>query len=174
MSEAGRQWVGRVLFVAKGKPTPSLKVWWHPPAQLLPAAKPTPGSYHRKRLFLWIPRRMWHFDIHCPRCGPRQSLTSKGLYNRLRMVLDVKDYFYLACEYLECRSCSGTFLSWDHRLLDQLSAGVQAHFTTTLPHKYACEEAVVALLRDRTLGNSPSAHLLLCWTCKAKIGLSYR
>ena len=41
-------------------------------------------------------------------------------------------------------------------MLNQLSDGVRARFPVVLTHKYACDQAVVTLLRARTLGNSPS------------------
>ena len=54
-------------------------------------------------------------DFHCPHCGTQQSLRSKGVYNNIRLVLDMKDHYYLAGECMDCRACSGTFVSWDHR-----------------------------------------------------------
>ena len=53
--------------------------------------------------------------------------------------------------------CNGTFLAWDQRMLEQLSTGVRARFPVVLTHKYACDEAIVGLLRARTLDNSPTA-----------------
>ena len=156
MNEDDRNWIGHALFVAKGKLTPNLKLWWHPPSNDLPTTKPNPESYHRKRLFLWMPRRMWKVHFHCPHCEI-QSLHSKGLYNHIRLVLDVKDFYFLAGEYMSCKVCEGTFVSWDHRMLEQLTDGVKAHFPVILTRKYACDQAVVTLLRARTLGNSPSA-----------------
>ena len=157
MAEQDRNWLGRVLFVSKGKLTPNLKLWWYPPARTTSAGKPNPGDYFMTPLFLWMPRKMWAYDFHCPNCGPKQSLTSKGVYRRCRKVLDIKGYYYLACEMMECKVCSGAFLAWDERMLAQLSPGVRAQFPAILTRKYACDEAVVSLLRNRTLGNSPTA-----------------
>ena len=135
----------------------SLKLWWHPPAVDYTPLSLNPDSYHTRRLLLWAPRMMWKVDFHCPRCGLKESLRSKGLYNRIRLVLDVKSHYYMAGEYMDCRACSGTFISWDHRILSQLADGVQARFPVVLTRKYACDRAVIALLRRRSLGNSPSA-----------------
>ena len=85
------------------------------------------------------------------------SLTSKGLYNRVRLVVDIKDSYYLAAEYLECKACSGTYIAWDQRMLDRVPEGTRELFPAVLTRKYACDRAVVGLLRARTLGNSPSA-----------------
>ena len=152
-----REWIGRTLFIAKGKLTSSLMLWWHPPPVEYHSTPPNPDSYHCRRLLLWLPRMMWQVNFHCPHCGSKESLRSKGLYHRVRLVVDLKNYYYLAGEYMDCRACAGTFISWDHRILCQLSDGVRARFPVLLTHKYACDKSVVALLRSRTLGNSPTA-----------------
>ena len=43
---------------------------------------------------------MWRVDFQCPVC--HHPLRSKGLYSRVRMVMDVRDFYYLAAEYMEC------------------------------------------------------------------------
>ena len=49
-------------------------------------------------------------------------------------------------------------ISFNHnRILSQLPDGMRAHFPVVLTRKYACDIAVISLLRGRTLGNSPSA-----------------
>lgn len=72
--------------------------------------------------------------------------------------MDVKDFYYLAGEYMECgkADCNGTFISWDSRMLEQLADGVRAHFPVVLTRKYACDRAVITLLRSRTLGENNS------------------
>ena len=42
-------------------------------------------------------------------------------------------------------------------MLKQLTAGATAHFPVIMTKKYACDKAVVSLLRSCTLGNSPTA-----------------
>ena len=42
-------------------------------------------------------------------------------------------------------------------MLAQLSDGVRARFPILMTRKYACDESVIAILRSRTLGNSPTA-----------------
>ena len=71
--------------------------------------------------------------------------------------MDVQDSYYVAREYMDCRACSGTYISWDSRILGQLSDGVRARFPVLMTRKYACNQNVIALLRSRTLGNSPTA-----------------
>ena len=72
------------------------------------------------------------------------------------MVLDVKDFYYLATENLDCNVCKMTILSYDDRILNQLPFGICVKFPAVLTYKYACDQAVVSLLRSRTLGNSPT------------------
>ena len=107
--------------------TKSLKVinlWWYPPAVQYNPVALNPDNYHTCQLLLWAPRMMWKVNFHCPHCGIKESLRSKGLYNRVRLVLDVKNQYYMAGKYMDCRGCSGTFISWDHRMLSQLADGV--------------------------------------------------
>jgi hypothetical protein len=105
-----------------------LKTWWHP--LHLPCSSrnlPSLGSYFYKRLFLWMPRKMWLFDFKCTSCV-RHSLSSKGLYHRVRSVIDIKNRYYLAAEYLECSSCKEMFISYDHSLMEQLTEDYKARF----------------------------------------------
>ena len=103
--------------MAKGKLTTTLKLWWHPPPYKLPQGQPSPEAYHHRRLLLWMPRRMWQVDFKCPACPTHQSLRSKGVYNHVRMVIDSKDMYYLAGEYMDCNTCKGTYISWDFRYI---------------------------------------------------------
>lgn len=165
-----RHWIGKALFASKGKLVQSLTNWWFPPAAPVSSSLPVPGPYFVRRLFLWAPSLMWLVDLRCPRC-PQKSLTSKGLYNRVRLVLDMTSYYYLAAQYQECPGCKGTFIAYDSRLLRQLPDGIRARFPAVLTHKYACDQGVVAMLRSRTLGNSPSALQNNMQVCAANIDL---
>ena len=129
MTRIDREWVGRTLFVAKGKLTSSLKLWWHPPPVENKPTSLNPDSYHTLRLSLWM---TWKVNFHCPQSGVKESLRSKGLHNRVCSVLDVKDQYYMSAEYTDCRGCSGTFVAWDHSMLSQLANGVRALFPAIL------------------------------------------
>ena len=59
--------------------------------------------------------------------------------------------------YCSTTGCTRSYISWDRRILDQLPDSVQVRFPVVLTYKYACDRAVIALLRARTLSNSPSA-----------------
>ena len=63
----------------------------------------------------------------------------------------------MAAEYHYCKACNDTFIAWDRRILNLLPDGVRLTFPVILTYKYACDTAVITLLRSRTLGNSPSA-----------------
>jgi hypothetical protein len=105
-----------------------------------------------------MPKRMWDVVLPCPTCNiPERTLQSKGLYTRVRLVLDIKEYYYLAAEYHSCKACGGTFIAWDNRILERLPDGIRLKFPVVLTYKYACDQAVTSLLRSRTLGNSPGA-----------------
>ena len=101
--------------------------------------------------------------------------SSKGLYTKtLRTVVDMRDCYYLATEELGCKECGGRYQCWDQRwvlqwqltvinvglccsILNQLTESRLGLFPAILTRKYACDVAVVSLLRGRTLGNSPTA-----------------
>ena len=95
---------------------------------------------------------MWQVQFKCPRCS--KKLAGKGLYNRVRTVLELKSAHYLASEYLECTDCKGTFQTWDHRLVSQLADHVAARFTCILTHTFACDKSIVIAMRSRTLNKS--------------------
>ena len=157
MLSAYQRWIGKALFASqKGTLTTQLTNWWYPPAPQTDVGKqPKVDLFFRRRLFLWMPRLMWAIDFRCPRCN--KSLRSKGIYNRVRLVLDIEDYYHLACEYMDYGSCNGTFLAWDERMLNQLTDGHRARFPVVLTRKYACDQSVISLMRSRTIGNSSSA-----------------
>ena len=77
--------------------------------------------------------------------------------NRVRTVIDVESRYYLASEYLECLSCNGTFIAYNSRLTEQLPDALKFQFPTVLKRKFATDKSVVAMMRARTLGNSPTA-----------------
>ena len=110
-------------------------------------------NYYHKRLFLWMLLRKWQVLFHCPHCKS-QHLRSKGVYNHVRLVLDIRDFYYLTGEYMDCNSCNGTFVSWDNRMLQQLYDGVRACFPIVLTRKCVCDQSIVTLLHSRTLGKS--------------------
>ena len=153
MNESDRKWIAKVIYTSKGQLVSHLKLWWHPPAVPQSTATPDPDRYFTQPLFLWMPRRMWGFRFTCKTC-PDQELTSKGLYNHVCNVVDVSSKYYLATEYLECRSCKKTYISWSQDILNQLDAGHRAQFPAVLTYKNTCDLKIVKLMRARTLGNS--------------------
>ena len=78
-------------------------------------------------------------------------------------MLDVKCHYYMAGKYMDCRACSGMFISWDRRIVCQLADGVQARFPVVLTRKYACDQAVV-------WETVPALFKALCMSCTAKSG----
>ena len=158
MSPADRQWVGQFVFVS-GRDTAArfqlpMKLWYSPPPTKFVSVKPVPEKYFLRRLFLWMPRMMYFFNFKCPNC--KRSAQSKGIYNKVRLVLDIKDYYYLATEYMGC-TCGKTFLASDKRMLEQLPYHMRVQFPAILTYQYACDNAVISLFKSRTLGNSSHA-----------------
>lgn len=156
MARGDRRWVSQSLYNHKGQLTTDLHLWWYPPEpQKSSVTAPDVEQYFLHRLFLWMPRRMWAIQLYCLKCA-RKELTTKGLYNRVRRVVDVSSYYYLAAEYLECRACKKTYISWSQEILHQLDPAHRLQFPAVLTYKGACDISVITLLRSRTLGNSPS------------------
>lgn len=155
------QWVGRIW--AKLNDPDVRQMWWHPPQPPGPLSQSTPPveSYFLKCLFLWAPRKMWKCYLRCPvrTCGG--ELVSKAMYNKLRKVIDIKNQYYLASENYQCNLCKKCIIANDSRVVEQLPLDLRSRFPAVLTHKFACDKSVVALMRSRTMGNSPTA---LCHT----------
>ena len=155
MPAVDREWVGRTLFVAKGKLTSLLKLWLHPPPVEYSSSPPKADIFHAKRLLLWLPRMLWKYNFHCQRCGEHESLRSKGLYNHVWIMIDVKDSYYVAGEYMDCRACSGMYITWDSRILGQLSDGVRARFPLLMAHQsFRCSSTSGISVCDWTSGTT--------------------
>jgi len=60
---------------------------------------------------------MWGFEFLCTSC--RKPLRSRGLYQNVRRVLELQDFYYLATEYMDC-ICGNSYPAWDSRMLEQL------------------------------------------------------
>jgi hypothetical protein len=127
-----------------------------PPPPNICTSPPDPQRYFSSKFFLWMPRRKWQIPLYCTNCS-KKSLTAKGLYNRLRTVIDVDCFYFIGAEYLECKTCRKCYISWSKEVMDQLDLGHAMQFPATLTHRGACDSKVVTLLRARTLGNSSTA-----------------
>ena len=73
-----------------------------------------------------------------------------------RKVLKLTGVYLLVGENLECTACKKKWPSWNRDILSQLDIPHRKQFPALLTYRYACDESVVLLLRDRTTGNSPS------------------
>jgi len=102
-----------------------------------------------------MPRKLWKVTLYCPHPGcDNQRLTSAGLYNTVRQVVDIDSCYNLAAEYLECKNCKRKVISWSPAIVKQLDMGHQLQFPVLLTYQYACDIRVIRLLRQRGLGNS--------------------
>jgi hypothetical protein len=55
-----------------------------------------------------------------------------GVYAKVRTVLDVDRYYYLATENIQCYKCGKRMLSWSPDILKQLDPGHRSKFTAIL------------------------------------------
>ena len=101
---ADQVWIAKCLY----EPTGQLKqkfeaCWFHPPLEPKPS-RPEPGWYHRQRLFIWAPMRMWGISLKCPKCSGKMN--SSGIYRKVREVIDVDSRYYLVGgDYPRCSKC---------------------------------------------------------------------
>ena len=132
------------------------KLWWYPPQPpLITSQPPQPDLYFAQRLLLWMPRKLRKGTLNCPHqeCE-KQPLTSAGIYNTVRQVVDIDSNYNLAAEYLECKNCKRKVISWSPGIIKQLDIRHQLQFPVLLTYQYACDVRVIRLLRQRGLGNS--------------------
>ncbi|CAM4568770.1 unnamed protein product [Leuciscus chuanchicus] len=156
------EWIRNTLFKANlrtGKPeiVSQMKLWWYPPQPPLINTQPpaSPDLFFCRPIFLWMPLKMWLFPLVCvrPDCG-KHRLTAAGLYRTVRKVLDIDGWYDLATEYLECKRCKKKYPAWNEDILGQLDMGHRSQFPALLTYRYSCDNRVVRMMRERTLGNS--------------------
>ncbi|XP_073689484.1 uncharacterized protein [Garra rufa] len=145
---------------SKGKPElrDDLQLWYYPPQPALTYNQgPAPDRFFCHALLLWMPYKLWRVKILCPNpaCG-RHQLTGGGLHKRARQVLDIDRMYSMVTETLICTKCRASHVSWSQTVLQQLDLGHRSEFRVILTRKYACDMRVIRLLRERSLGNSPT------------------
>ncbi|EDO26043.1 predicted protein, partial [Nematostella vectensis] len=124
--------------------------------QLISSQPPKPDCYFAQPLLLWMPRKLWKVVLKCPQAGCNRNLTSAGLYQKTRQVVDIDGNYNLADEYLECGQCKKKVISWSPAIVSQLDPGHKLQFPVILTYKYACDVRVVRMLRNRGFGNNSS------------------
>ncbi|KAL2087162.1 hypothetical protein ACEWY4_018221 [Coilia grayii] len=102
-----------------------------------------------------MPHKMWLYPVVCvrPACG-KHRLTAAGVYRTVRRVLDVDGWYDLATEYLECKRCLKKYPAWSEDILGQLDLGHRSQFPALLTYRYSCDNRVLRMMRERTMGNS--------------------
>ncbi|XP_067281054.1 uncharacterized protein [Pseudorasbora parva] len=149
-----QRWIASALFQA-GRLRTDLKLWYEPPVpSLIYHQPPSPDSFFNHRLLVWMPYHLWKFRLFCPACG--KQLTGYGLHKRARKVLDIDRYYLMVTETLRCTVCCLNYLSTSQTVLDQLDVPHRRLFRLILTQRYACDIRVIRMLRERTLGNSPT------------------
>ncbi|XP_019747785.1 uncharacterized protein LOC109529068 [Hippocampus comes] len=161
LPESEHAWVGRALFerTAGGRAvlTTKLKLWWEPPSPPAYFTQPPASSrqFFHSKFFLWAPYKMWGVKLACPSSKCRHNrLTGGGVYRTIRRVLDVRGWYFMGTECLECLKCNRKFSAWEESIRKQLHISKQLLFPAVLTYKLACDKAVISLLRTRSLGNS--------------------
>ncbi|XP_052472153.1 uncharacterized protein LOC128028874 [Carassius gibelio] len=165
-------WVSKALFTRDKSGrlalTKNLRLWWHPPGPRPLYTQPpsSPDSFFHARLFLWIPYRLWSYRLLCSQPNCRRlgfPLTACGMYKTVRRVLDVSGWYFMATEYLECRSCKKKLAGWSQDILNQLDPVHREMFPAVLTYRLSCDKEIVRWMRGRSLGNSAtSVHRSLC------------
>ncbi|CAL8272452.1 unnamed protein product [Boreogadus saida] len=65
-------------------------------------------------------------------------------------------WYYMATECLQCPSCGKKVAGWSQDILEQLDVAHREEFPAVLTYKMSCDRGVIALLKERTLGNGVS------------------
>ncbi|MCI4379004.1 hypothetical protein PGIGA_G00222790 [Pangasianodon gigas] len=151
-------WIASTLYHG-GRLRSGLKLWYEPPVpSLIYHQAPLPDRFFTHRLLVWMPYNPWKvlslFVLFCPVCG--KQLTGYGIHKRARRVLDIDRYYLMVTETLRCTACHLNDISTSQTVLNQLDLPHQTLFRVILTYKYACDIRVIRLLRERTLGNSPT------------------
>lgn len=99
LNKADVEWVSETLFTPTGQLVEPIKVWHEPPVPdvLGKNEKPLPNHYFRRPFCLWAPKHAYKYQYNCPNC-PDEELRPRGMYKRLRIILNVKDWYYLGTE----------------------------------------------------------------------------
>ncbi|XP_062605045.1 uncharacterized protein LOC134266846 [Saccostrea cucullata] len=163
LPEIDHHWISETFFHA-GKRGAEFdfsrvtKLWYDPPQPSLSrGVLNKPDRYFGHRLFLWMPRHLFHVQFHCPHSDCSGILTNSGVHQKTRRVLDVDSYYNMAAENLVCSKCGKKVISWSEGVLDQLDNATRSTFPCILTLKNTCDLKVVRLMRQRGLGNSSSA-----------------
>ena len=161
LSEHDCGWIAKKFFSTKNgklrfKHEVVDRLWFSPPPPPSnPQQVPAIYLYFARPICMWMPRKVFKVSFVCPR-GCKKELTSAGMYSKTRLVLSLDTYYNLAAEYLECTSCNKKWISWSDVILRQLNVFRRTLFPALLTYQYSCDWQVVEMMRDRSLGNSPT------------------
>ena len=77
--------------------------------------------------------RLWGYQLKCAAC--KAHLTSAGLYQTVRRVLDTNCWYFMGTEYLECSKCHKKVAAWAQDIVEQLDLPHQRRFPAVLTYK---------------------------------------
>jgi hypothetical protein len=116
LPEVDHKWISDTFFRA-GRRGPEFefgrvtKLWYERPhPSLSQAFHHKLHNYFDHRLFLWMPRHLFHVDLHCPQSDCTGTLTNAGIHQKIRKVVDVDSMYNMAGEDLSCSKSSIEYL----------------------------------------------------------------
>ena len=166
MPEADMKWVANAILDSSGKlDKERLQLWLHPPPIRRSSGKPMPEKYFLHKVLVWMPRNILRIPLACSREGCGGHLRSKGIYNRVRSVMDLDSIYFMVTEYMECSNvdkkglarCNFTTQGWHENVLCQLSEAHRLMFPAVATAHGTLDRKVLTMLKIRTLGNSSNA-----------------
>lgn len=144
LPDADKKWVSKALKckrVAKTqvKVDPD-RMWFDPPPpQLIPSLRPSVHRYFARRLFVWMPKLLWHAVIGCvrPECQLTfpNDLVRAGNYPVVRRVVTLDGYYHMVTERYECSKCKAKYVGWSGAMVGQLDVSRRVQFPVLLTYR---------------------------------------
>lgn len=136
MPEVDHQWIAETFFhsTTRGSQfdfTRVTKLWYEPPQPSLSIGVLSKmDRFFGHRLFLWMPRHLFHVHLKCPQGSCTGYLTNAGVHRKTRQVLDIDGYYIMAGEYLACSLC--------HKKVSELKYDFTKLLCTVVLSTYNC------------------------------------
>lgn len=115
---------------------------------LSPPTPPKPEQLYNHRWFFWDPMALSGKTLSCPCCS--KTLTQNGFPAQPRRVAGIDESWFLIGQRYRCRApgCGKGFISWDSRIMTQLSSTLRDSFPFHRSHRGASHSSVVTFLRN--------------------------
>ncbi len=126
-----------------------LKSFWLPHVNtffLLQRRDISPSLLYNPRFFYWDPLALID-RLSCPQSQCAGWLTRHGYWRRPRRIVDLEDVYWLMGVRYKCNCCSGTYQSWDSRVLSRLPEPLATQFPAHLTHRSGMSDSVFTMMR---------------------------